>query len=47
MPESDEKIPIFDSAGGETLSREFDIPLPASLPISLERGECGDNPGVD
>ena len=39
---SDEKIPIFGTGGGKTLSREFDTPLLASLPISLELRESGD-----
>jgi ATP-binding protein involved in chromosome partitioning len=40
---SDDKIPIFGSGGGETLSREFELPLLASLPISLELRESGDS----
>ena len=40
---SDEKIPIFGSGGGESLSRESDIPLMASLPISMELRESGDS----
>ncbi len=39
---SDEKIPIFGAGGGERLSRELDIPLLASLPISMELRESGD-----
>jgi ATP-binding protein involved in chromosome partitioning len=39
---SDEKIPIFGAGGGERLSREFDIPLLTSLPISMELRESGD-----
>jgi len=39
---SDEKIPIFGTGGGERLSRELDIPLLASLPISMELRESGD-----
>jgi ATP-binding protein involved in chromosome partitioning len=41
---SDEKIPIFGTGGGEMLSREFEVPLLASLPIDLalrESGDCG------
>jgi ATP-binding protein involved in chromosome partitioning len=40
---SDEKIPIFGMGGGEALSRELGIPLLASVPISLELRESGDN----
>jgi ATP-binding protein involved in chromosome partitioning len=40
---SDEKIPIFGTGGGERLSRELDIPLLASLPISMELRESGDS----
>jgi ATP-binding protein involved in chromosome partitioning len=40
---SDEKIPIFGAGGGEKLSRELDIPLMASLPISMELRESGDS----
>jgi ATP-binding protein involved in chromosome partitioning len=40
---SDEKIPIFGTGGGERLSRELDIPLMASLPISMELRESGDS----
>jgi len=39
---SDERIPIFGSGGGEALSREFEIPLLASLPIDLALRESGD-----
>jgi ATP-binding protein involved in chromosome partitioning len=39
---SDERIPIFGSGGGETLSRELEIPLLASLPIDLALRESGD-----
>lgn len=38
---SDERIPIFGSGGGETLSRELQIPLLA-LPIDLALPESGD-----
>jgi ATP-binding protein involved in chromosome partitioning len=40
---SDEKIPIFGTGGGETLSRELEIPLLVSLPISIELRESGDS----
>lgn len=40
---SDEKIPIFGAGSGERLSREFDISLLASLPISIELRESGDS----
>jgi ATP-binding protein involved in chromosome partitioning len=40
---SDEKIPIFGTGGGEMLSREFEIPLLASLPIDLALRESGDS----
>ena len=39
----DEKIPIFGTGGGETLSREFDVPPLAALPIDLALRESGDS----
>jgi ATP-binding protein involved in chromosome partitioning len=39
---SDERIPIFGAGGGESLSRELEVPLLASLPIDIALRESGD-----